>query len=312
MIQGTESQSPDSLLPASCFLLLFSDFLLLLFSDFLLLAPCFWLLIVTPEQEAMKGPQNYTIRPCRTIAELAACAALQKTVWGYADYEVYPLRLFVTLGRIGGHVIGAFTATEELVGFVASMPAWREGTRYYHSLSLGVSPAHENRGLGRALKLKQRDEALRAKITRIEWTFDPLRAKNAFFNIVRLGGVVGCYSPDHYGPVESRLQQGLPSDRLVCEWWLSHPRVRRALRGRPPRPARKTPAAEVVFPADFQSLAESQPEEARALQAAVRMKLQRHFSRGLLITDVIWEQNSARYVLERLEDVEASDRWQNS
>ena len=251
----------------------------------------------------MKGPKNYVIRPCRTINELAACVALQKTVWGYADYEVYPLRLFITLGRIGGHVIGAFTATDELVGFVASLPAWREEARYYYSLSLGVSPAHENRGLGLALKLKQRAAALRAKITRIEWTFDPLRAKNAFFNMVRLGAVVGRYSTDHYGPVESRLQQGLPSDRLVCEWWLSHPRVRRALQGRSPRPARKTPAAEVVFPADFQSLAESEPEEARALQAALRVKLQGYFSSGLVITDVIRGQDSARYVLDRREEV---------
>ena len=251
----------------------------------------------------MKSPQSYTIRPCRTIKELAGCVALQKTIWGYADYEVYPLRLFVTLGRIGGHVIGAFTATGELAGFVASMPAWHEGVRYYHSLSLGVSSAHENRGLGLALKLKQRAEALRARITRIEWTFDPLRAKNAFFNIVRLGGVAWRYSPDHYGPVESRLQQGLPSDRLVCEWWLSHPRVQRALRGRSPRPASRTPVSEVVLPADFQSLAESRPEEARALQAALRVKLQHHFSRGLLITDVIRGQDSARYVLDRLEEV---------
>ncbi len=260
----------------------------------------------------MKEPQNYTIRPCRTIAELASCIALQKVIWGYADYEVYPLRLFVNLGHIGGHVIGAFTASGELVGFVASMPAWREGMRYYHSLSLGVLPEHENRGLGRALKLKQRDEALRAKIGRIEWTFDPLRTKNAFFNIVRLGGVVRRYSPDHYGPVESRLQQGLPSDRLVCEWWLTHPRVRCALRGQPPRPARTTPVAEVVFPADFQSLAESRPEEARALQAALRAKLQRHFARDLVITDLVREENSARYVLDRLQDVLASRQWRKA
>jgi predicted GNAT superfamily acetyltransferase len=181
----------------------------------------------------------------------------------------------VTLGHIGGHVIGAFSAAGELVGFVASMPAWREGARYFYSLSLGVLPQHENQGLGRALKLKQREEALRAKIGRIEWTFDPLRAKNAFFNIVRLGGVVRRYSPDHYGPVASRLQQGLPSDRLVCEWWLTHPRVRCALRGRLPRPARKRPAAEVIFPADFQSLAETRYQEARTLQADLREKLQR-------------------------------------
>jgi len=251
----------------------------------------------------MKGPHNYTIRPCRTIKDLARCVALQKAIWGYADYEVYPLRLFATLGRIGGHVIGAFAATGELVGFVASMPAWREGTRYYYSLSLGVSPAHENRGLGLALKLEQRAEALRSRIARIEWTFDPLRAKNAFFNIARLGAVAMCYSTDHYGPVESRLQQGLPSDRLVCEWWLTHARVRRALRDRSPRPASLTPVAEVVCPSDFQSLAESRPGEARALQAALRVKFQRYFSRGLLITNVVRAQDFTRYVLDRREDV---------
>jgi predicted GNAT superfamily acetyltransferase len=135
------------------------------------------------------------------------------------------------------------------------------------------------------------------------------RAKNAFFNIARLGGVVRRYSPDHYGPVESRLQQGLPSDRLVCEWWLTHPRVRCALRGRAPQPAGKTPVAQVVLPADFQSLAESRPEEARALQAALRGRLQRHFARGLLITDVVREE---KYVLDRLVDLLASRPWQKA
>lgn len=186
------------------------------------------------------------------------------------------------------------------------MPAWRDGVPYYHSLSLGVMPAHENRGLGRALKLKQRQEALRARIDRIEWTFDPLRVKNAFFNIVRLGGIVRRYLPDHYGPVESRLQEGLPSDRLICEWWLKHWRVQRALGGLPPRPAGNAPAAGVEIPTDIHRLAESQPEEARSLQAAVRAKLRRHFSRGLVITDVVRKENSARYVLERLKDLGAS------
>ena len=122
---------------------------------------------------------SYVIRPCETLDELGACVTLQKQIWGYADQEVYPLRLFVTLTQIGGRVLGAFTAQGELVGFVASMPAWHGRRRYYHSLSMGVLPAHENRGLGRALKLEQRKAALRAGIDSIEWTYDPLRAKNA-------------------------------------------------------------------------------------------------------------------------------------
>lgn len=242
---------------------------------------------------------NYTIRPCRKITELSACVTLQKTIWGYADHEVYPLRLFVNLGAIGGQVLGAFDEQDELVGFVAAMPAWRAGRRYYHSLSLGVLPGHENQGLGRALKLKQREAALGAGVSRIEWTFDPLRAKNVYFNIVRLGAIARRYLPDHYGPVESRLQQGLPTDRLVCEWWLRSQRVRRALGGSLPRLARRKPVAEVAIPGDFKSLAEASPAEARALQLTVRQQLQQCFARGLVITGFARDQNSARYILDR-------------
>ncbi len=241
---------------------------------------------------------NYGIRPCQTLRELSSCVILQKQIWGYADREVYPLRLFVTLGKIGGHVLGAFTQDDALVGFVAAMPAWHDGKRYYHSLSLGVLPGYENQGLGRALKLKQREMALQANVTRIEWTFDPMRAKNAFFNIVRLGAIARRYLPDHYGTVESRLQQGLPSDRLVCEWWLRTQRVRRALQGKPLRPAEKKPAAEVTIPIDFKSLVETNLTEARALQLAVREKLQKHFARGLVITGFVRDENSARYILD--------------
>ena len=240
---------------------------------------------------------NYTIRPCQTLRELSACVSLQKQIWGYADHEVYPLRLFVTVGKIGGHVLGAFTPDDKQVGFVAAMPAWRDGKHYYHSLSLGVLSGHENQGLGRALKLKQREIALKANVSRIEWTFDPMRAKNAFFNIVRLGAIARRYLPDHYGPVESRLQQGLPSDRLVCEWWLAAPRVRRALQGKPPRPAEKKLAAEVAIPIDFKSLVEADPSEARALQSAVRKRFQKHFARGLVITGFVRDAKSARYIL---------------
>ncbi len=243
---------------------------------------------------------RYTIRPCRTLQELEACVALQKRIWGYRDRDLYPLRLFVNLEKIGGHVLAAFAPGDEAVGFVASMPAWRDSERYYHSLSLGVLAAHENRGLGRALKLKQRELAIAAGIRRIEWTFDPMRAKNAFFNIVRLGGIVRRLLPDHYGHVESRLQQGLPSDRLLCEWWLKSPRVRRALSGKLPNSARHQAQAEVVIPSDFARLAEEDPGQARRLQRRVRRQLERHFARGLAITGFIRGEEASRYVLTTL------------
>lgn len=245
---------------------------------------------------------KYDIRPCRTREELARCVDLQKEIWGYADLEVYPLRLFVNLGRIGGHVVGAFTARSEMVGFVASLPAWRKGRRYFHSLSLGVLSGHENRGVGRALKLAQRRLVLRAGVELIEWTFDPLRVKNAFFNIERLGAVCRRYVVDHYGAVDSRLQGGLPSDRLVAEWWIKSPRVRRALRGKPARPASRQPAAEVVIPAGTEAPRRFELAKARAIQRRVRGEFLKYFACRLTVTHFALDGPSGRYLLDSYED----------
>lgn len=245
---------------------------------------------------------KYTIRACETLEELAALVKIQREIWGYADSEVYPLRLFVTLRKIGGQVLGAFTPRGGLVGFVASLPAWHGAERYYHSLSLGVLRAHENRGLGTALKMAQRRDALRSGIGLIEWTFDPLRAKNAFLNIVRLGAIARCYLPDYYGEVESRFQRGLPSDRLIAEWRLSSIRVKRAMAGKPPRPGKADPAATLEIPADIDGLRQSNPADARRRQLAVRQQLQDFFAQKLAITGFEYDVRSARYLLDPYED----------
>jgi predicted GNAT superfamily acetyltransferase len=244
------------------------------------------------------GPRvNYTIRLCRQQEELAACIPLQKRIWGYSDLEIYPLRLLVNLGRTGGQVIGAFGPGGQVVGFVASMAAWRGGRRYYYSLSLGVLPEHENRGLGKALKIAQRNVALKVGIDLIEWTFDPLQSRNAYFNIARLGAIARRYLADHYGPVLSRLQHRRPSDRLIAEWWLKSPRVRSALRGRPPRTTTKVPAAEVEIPLRIASLVQASPRRAREAQAKVGRQLSRYFARGLAITGFTLNERSGVYLL---------------
>lgn len=254
------------------------------------------------KRPSSKHRMNYEIRPCRSLHELAACVTLQRRIWGYAEYEVYPMRLFVNLPKIGGHVLVALSPAGKPVGFVASMPAWHGRQRYYHSLSLGVLRAHENRGLGRALKLAQRQASLRAGIECIEWTFDPLKGKNAYLNLVRLGALARRYLPDHYGTVRSRLQQGLPSDRLVAEWWLKSPRVKRALAGKPPRAPRMKPAATVEIPADIERLAERKPSQAGAIQRRVRAELLKHFARGLVITGLEQDKTVFRYLLDRYEN----------
>ncbi len=243
---------------------------------------------------------NYTIRPCEMIEEFASCVVLQKEIWGYADPDIYPLRMFVNVSRIGGHVLGAFTPKGPMAGFVVSIPAWRKEERFFHSLLLGVLPEHENQGLGRMLKLAQRKAALRAGIDYIEWTFDPLQAKNAYFNIVRLGATARRYCPDYYGTIRSKLQRRLPSDRLVAEWWLKSSRVKKALAGKHPRPARKSAPTEVAIPLDLDSLVTRRSARAREWQSYVRARLQSCFSRKLAITGFEKTDAEAWYLLDRI------------
>jgi predicted GNAT superfamily acetyltransferase len=255
------------------------------------------------ERVKIEGSQlKYKIGPCQRLEELAALVKVQQKIWGYAEHELYPVRLFVTLWRIGGQVLGAFTPQGTLVGFVASLPAWHGVERYYHSLSLGVLREHENRGLGRALKVAQRRAALEAGVDLIEWTFDPLRAKNAFLNIVRLGAIARCYQSDYYGEVESRFQRGLPSDRLIVEWRLNSERVKRALEGKPPRRNKVQPAAVVEIPADIDRLRQSNPREARRSLLAARRELRKCFAQKLAITGFEHDVRSARYLLDPYED----------
>ncbi len=141
--------------------------------------------------------------------------------------------LFLLASKIGGQVIGAFTATGLMVGFAMALPGVRDGRPYLHSHMLAVLPEYRNAGLGRRLKLAQRDDALARGFELMEWTFDPLEIKNAYLNITRLGALSRRYAADFYGPSSSPLQAGLPTDRLYAEWWLRSPRVEAALRGEP-------------------------------------------------------------------------------
>lgn len=176
------------------------------------------------------------IRSCRGLDELRTCVALQKEVWNFTDAELIPLRMFVVAEKVGGQVMGAFVG-HEMVGFALSVPGTRSGHVYLHSHMLAVRKDHRNSGLGRRLKLLQRDDALAHGIELIEWTFDPLEIKNAYLNIEKLGAIARRYNINQYGITSSPLQGGLPSDRLIAEWWLKSKRVETLLSAgkNPPR-----------------------------------------------------------------------------
>jgi predicted GNAT superfamily acetyltransferase len=164
------------------------------------------------------------IRHCQGLDELRACVALQKEIWNFSDSELVPLRMFVVAEKVGGQVMGAFDGGE-MVGFALSVPGTRSGHVYLHSHMLAVRKEYRNGGLGRRLKLLQRDDALARGIELIEWTFDPLEIKNSYLNIEKLGAIARRYNINQYGITSSPLQGGLPSDRLIAEWWLKSRRV---------------------------------------------------------------------------------------
>jgi len=218
--------------------------------------------------------ERIVVRSCEADSELMACVELQKEVWGFSDAELIPLRLFMVAQRIGGQVLGAFDGNE-LVGFGLGIPGMRAGHPYLHSHMLAVRTTYRNSGVGRRIKLFQREDALARGFELIEWTFDPLEIKNAFLNLERLGAIARRYNINQYGTSLSPLQGGLPTDRLVAEWWLKSKRVE-ALLG-----SGKLPRFEVeetvTVPAEIYRWKASEADRGRAAQ------VQEH-NRGLLIS----------------------------
>ena len=169
-----------------------------------------------------------TIRKCEALKEMQSAFALQKEVWNFTDAELVPIRIFVLANKIGGHVIGAFDQNE-IVAFALALPGMRNGRSYLHSHMLAVRQQYRNVGLGRRMKLFQREVALAQGFELMEWTFDPLEIKNAYLNIEKLGAIARRYNINQYGITTSPLQGGLPTDRLVAEWWMKSRRVEAVL-----------------------------------------------------------------------------------
>ena len=222
------------------------------------------------------------IRTCNGLDELRACVALQKEVWNFTDAELVPLRMFVVAEKVGGQVMGAF-AGNDMVGFALSVPGTRSGKIYLHSHMLAVRADHRNGGLGRRLKLFQREEALSRGIELIEWTFDPLEIKNAYLNIERLGAIARRYNLNQYGITSSPLQGGLPSDRLIAEWWLKSKRVEMLLDAGKNPPFTAEVSVEVPAQIYEWKAAAQTRDKACEVQECNRDKFLRHFAEGLAV-----------------------------
>lgn len=225
---------------------------------------------------------SIVIRKCEALEEMHACFALQKEVWNFTDADLVPVRMFVLATKIGGQVMGAFDG-REMIGFALAIPGMRAGHCYLHSHMLAVRQHYRNSGLGRRLKLFQRDDAIARGFELMEWTFDPLEIKNAYLNIEKLGAIARRYNVNQYGITSSPLQGGLPSDRLVAEWWMKSDRVTRLLGGKGLPKFESRGSVEV--PAQVYDWKASAATRARALEVQDRNReqLTKAFAEGLSV-----------------------------
>jgi chorismate synthase len=160
------------------------------------------------------------IRHLQTREELDDCVAFQHAIWGPTFNEVVPRTILLIVGKLGGIVAGAFE-DDRLIGFVFGLTGLKDGRLVHWSDMLAVDPACRDHGIGRQLKAFQRDAVVARGVTEMYWTYDPLVARNAHFNINRLGAEIVEYVPDMYGTTGSALHGNVPTDRFVVRWGLT-------------------------------------------------------------------------------------------
>ena len=174
---------------------------------------------------------NITYKFLDTLEEYKACVRLQKDIWGFEDnLGMVPIPLLVVGRKNGGFLYGAFDEGK-LVAFIYSILGYYSGQFIHCSHMLAVLPEYRDAGIGYHLKIKQREFALSQGIKLITWTFDPLQGKNAYFNIEKLGIIIRIYYIDLYGQTSSPLHYGLPTDRMLAEWYLDSERVIQLTKG---------------------------------------------------------------------------------
>lgn len=225
------------------------------------------------------------VRRLKSLEEFAAAVEMQRSIWGWGDLDLLPVRFFVVAEKIGGQILGAFDGPQ-LCGFLLAIPGvTNEGEIYLHSHMLGILPQYRNAGAGTAMKLAQKQDALARGITRVEWSFDPLDLKNAYFNIEKLGAIVKRYEANLYGYTSSLLQAGLPTDRCIADWDLRRARTKTA------------PVERISIPAAIADIKANDAARAAEIQRNVAAQFEKCFKQGLAVTGFEHSAASGTYLL---------------
>ncbi|PYT00495.1 MAG: hypothetical protein DMF63_07980 [Acidobacteria bacterium] len=238
------------------------------------------------------------IRECTTLEELAACVALQREVFALPEIEISPVRHFVVTRNAGGFTLGAY-AGSELVGFVLSVPAFLRGEKAFYSHMTAVRAMFQGSGVGARLKWAQRERALALGVKSIKWTFEPVKARNAYFNLEKLGAIVTEYEENFYGVDYSTAPEfkiGLASDRLFAEWQLESAKVVALANGDSVIDSTEAEQTIDVAP-NWSELMNTDPSAALAEQLRIRGEFQSAFANKLIGRGFVRDPNSPRYLL---------------
>ncbi|GAA1923252.1 hypothetical protein GCM10009775_14580 [Microbacterium aoyamense] len=212
------------------------------------------------------------IRPLDTVEDVFTASAVLADVWG-GDRSGMPPNLLRALAHSGNYAVGLWDEGRMVGASVAFFAA--PAARSMHSHITGVLPGLQSRGLGRVLKQHQREWALARDVGHITWTFDPLVARNAHFNLRVLGARVTEYLVDHYGPMDDGVNRGDESDRIMVSWALAAPPVA--------TPSLDRVLASVAVPRDISEIRLASPTDAAAWRTRVRDALVGHLADGLTI-----------------------------
>lgn len=240
------------------------------------------------------------IRELTTIEELAECVALQKEVFASPDLEISPVRHLIVTRQAGGWTLGAFVGGR-LVGFVLTIPMFRGAERAFYSHMTAVRQEFQNYGIGARLKWAQRERALSEGINYIKWTYQPPQARNAFFNLERLGVTVKTYLPNFYGTDYSTSAElneiiGLDSDRLYADWHLDSPKVVALSKGEKFVETGKVMRT-IEIPNGWNNLVAANPEKAIAEQTRIKEEFQKAFAEGLICKGFERSETNPKYLL---------------
>jgi predicted GNAT superfamily acetyltransferase len=247
---------------------------------------------------------------------LHALARLFAGIWEREGAAPISSDTLTALAHSGNYVVGARAGDDLDGGLVGWLGGTPPGGLLLHSHILGVRPGGQTQGLGFELKQHQRRWCLARGIKLIEWTFDPLVRRNAYFNFTKLGAEASEYLVNFYGPMADGINAGQESDRLLISWRLDSTRAESAAAGRravveetggepilvegphgQPSLSQSSAAKKLVkVPDDIVAVRREDPARARAWRQAVREALGGSLGAGYSVTGVT---RTGWYVLER-------------